>query len=275
MSTKQHPGAHDCYAAALPDEPYFVLLARDPSAPELIEQWAAWRDGSVIAGTRPADEKAQVDEAYQCAADMRSWRRFNLGAWRKLRPAEVSHSVHVKAQKAHDYLASELKRHAPAISPGAGLLEICAQTAGFITALVNQNKAMGDMIQALRQERQANAERQTANAFAFENQFTNAGAPAPETPERTTPKVSATVGAPPRPNLAPGPWLHYRFGIIFELLHVALNEGTGEWMVVHMNRHSRTIFVRPASEWEQIVVTPDGRRLPRFRAPERKERKII
>jgi hypothetical protein len=309
MSTKQHPGPRDCYAAALPDEPYFVLLARDPSAPDLIEQWAEWRDGSIVAGARPSDEKAQVDEAYRCASEMRTWRRLNLGVWRRPAGSDAPRGVIIVAKQAREYLTSELKRHAPHLTPVADLLGICGQVAGFITALVNQNRALaesraaqnqmlGEMDRKIRhlesqvsassplsataggrRSAMINAQVRThdlgSEAFAFENQFTSAGASAPETPERTTPKVSATVGAPPRPNLSPGPWIHYKFNTVFELLNVALNEGTGEWMVVHMNRHSRNIFVRPVGEWEQIVVTNDGRRVPRFRAPERKDRKNV
>lgn len=40
MSTKNSPGAYDCYANAEPDEEMFVLLSRDESAPEVVEFWA-------------------------------------------------------------------------------------------------------------------------------------------------------------------------------------------------------------------------------------------
>jgi len=40
MGTKNDPGKYDCYAAAEPDEPMFVLLARDETAPLLVERWA-------------------------------------------------------------------------------------------------------------------------------------------------------------------------------------------------------------------------------------------
>lgn len=36
MGTKNRPGTFDCYAAAGPDEPLFVLLGRDPVAPLLV-----------------------------------------------------------------------------------------------------------------------------------------------------------------------------------------------------------------------------------------------
>ena len=39
MGTKSEPGRFDCYGKAAVDEPIFVLLARDPAAPELIRAW--------------------------------------------------------------------------------------------------------------------------------------------------------------------------------------------------------------------------------------------
>ncbi len=68
MGTKNHPGSFDCYAAAEDDEPMFVLLARDPFAPVLVERWAARR----IAERGSPDAKAE--EAIDCAAAMRAWR---------------------------------------------------------------------------------------------------------------------------------------------------------------------------------------------------------
>lgn len=66
MGTKNNPGRYDCYDAAHPDEPMFVLLARDPLAPILVEAWAQLR-----ALTKPDREK-QI-EAFNCANDMRGW----------------------------------------------------------------------------------------------------------------------------------------------------------------------------------------------------------
>ena len=67
MGTKQNPGAFDCYEAAEDDEPMFVLLARDPDAPALVEQWATWR-----LEWKPGDT-VKVAEARACAAAMRRW----------------------------------------------------------------------------------------------------------------------------------------------------------------------------------------------------------
>lgn len=66
MGTKAEPGAYDCYAHAEPDEPLFVLLARDAYAPVVVEQWADW------ATVKGDTEKA--DEARALASEMRSWR---------------------------------------------------------------------------------------------------------------------------------------------------------------------------------------------------------
>jgi hypothetical protein len=43
MGTKNEPGTFDCYDVAEDDEPMFVLLARDKSAPDLVRQWAEQR----------------------------------------------------------------------------------------------------------------------------------------------------------------------------------------------------------------------------------------
>lgn len=70
MGTKNKPGKFDCYAAAHPDEPMFVLLGRDPLAPFLVDEWAHQR-----AATREMTEQniAKVNEARECARAMRAW----------------------------------------------------------------------------------------------------------------------------------------------------------------------------------------------------------
>ena len=83
MASKAQTAKYDCYHNALPDEPMFILLARDPAAPFLVEQWAEGRANAITAGERPMSDTAMVDEAMQCAADMRAWREKNDGVWRK------------------------------------------------------------------------------------------------------------------------------------------------------------------------------------------------
>lgn len=86
MGTKQHPAPNDCYARALPDEPMFTLLARDPMAPDLIDDWADRRVFDIQCGRRSIDDAAMVAEARQCAVAMREWRTANDGKWRLPHP---------------------------------------------------------------------------------------------------------------------------------------------------------------------------------------------
>lgn len=87
MGTKNNPGSFDCFEAADPDEPMFVLLARDQLAPYLVEMWAQMRSGDVISvydtcnrmvqdhmvTYTPKDEKPKVDEAVLCIEAMEDW----------------------------------------------------------------------------------------------------------------------------------------------------------------------------------------------------------
>jgi hypothetical protein len=75
MGTKNSPGQFDCYAKAEPDEPMFVLLARDPAAPDLVESWANRRLAMINDGLKPESDKAMITEARQCAEAMRVWRQ--------------------------------------------------------------------------------------------------------------------------------------------------------------------------------------------------------
>jgi hypothetical protein len=83
MGSKTNPGKFDCHANALPDEPMFVLLARDPDFAELVLMWADKRQSAVRCGERPDTDTALVAEARQCALNGARWRKENLGKWRK------------------------------------------------------------------------------------------------------------------------------------------------------------------------------------------------
>lgn len=82
MGSKNEPGEFDCYANALPDEPMFILLVRDPAAPEIVEQWAKDRMTAIRRGRKPMADIATVAEAELCAKSMRKWRKENDGKWR-------------------------------------------------------------------------------------------------------------------------------------------------------------------------------------------------
>ncbi len=83
MGTKTNPGEFDCYGNALPDEPMFILLARDPSAPSIVRTWAMERRREILAGRRPTSDERLVDEALTCADAMERWREENDGRWRR------------------------------------------------------------------------------------------------------------------------------------------------------------------------------------------------
>ena len=83
MGTKAKPGKFDCYANALPDEPMFILLARDPGAAFAVEMWADRRENAINIGIKPKSDMAMVKEARDCARIMRAWREANDGKWRR------------------------------------------------------------------------------------------------------------------------------------------------------------------------------------------------
>lgn len=74
MSTKNNPGPVDCYAAAEPDEPMFILLARDPRAAVLVNLWATMRS---LAGD---DTTGKAVTAFALADDMVAWLKQNRQA---------------------------------------------------------------------------------------------------------------------------------------------------------------------------------------------------
>jgi hypothetical protein len=77
MATKLNPGQFDCYHAADADEPMFVLLARDLSAPTIVRVWAEARRLAINTGNKPESDRAMVDEANACADAMEEWRKKN------------------------------------------------------------------------------------------------------------------------------------------------------------------------------------------------------
>lgn len=65
--TKNDPGKFDCHAAAEPNEPLFVLLGRDAQAPNLIRQWALFRE-------RLGEDPEKVQNARLIATRMEAFR---------------------------------------------------------------------------------------------------------------------------------------------------------------------------------------------------------
>lgn len=75
MGTKNNPGKFDCYSKAEPDEPVFILLARDPDAPKIVLEWVKHR---ITRGDPLTHERmAKIHEAVDCAIEMEKWRNKN------------------------------------------------------------------------------------------------------------------------------------------------------------------------------------------------------
>ena len=68
MSTKNDPGPFDCWANAKSDEPMFILLARDASAPAIVRRWVQLREER--GGAKPE----KLAEALDCAKAMERWK---------------------------------------------------------------------------------------------------------------------------------------------------------------------------------------------------------
>ncbi|MCK5615395.1 hypothetical protein KAR91_76735 [Candidatus Pacearchaeota archaeon] len=70
MSTLNNPGPHDCLKKVHPDEPIFVLCARDPLAPRCVRKWAydalQRNDGTKI---------DKINEALKTADEMEEWQK--------------------------------------------------------------------------------------------------------------------------------------------------------------------------------------------------------
>lgn len=88
MGSMMMPGKYDCAARALPDEPTFTLLARDPQAPSLVREWAYRRAHDIAAGARPPEDVVMVTEAIELADQMEKWRAANDGKWRPKLPIQ-------------------------------------------------------------------------------------------------------------------------------------------------------------------------------------------
>lgn len=114
MGTKANPAANDCYSRALPDEPHFALLARDPTAPAVVLFWATHREAMIARGDAPESDMSIVGEARACVENMRAWRQENDGAWRRKREPSDSYT------DARDLIAGALQHIVPGTAEGIG-----------------------------------------------------------------------------------------------------------------------------------------------------------
>lgn len=73
MGTKLNPGPYDCYTKAAPDEPIFILRAKDPIAPIMVQMWARLTEYFAKEHKQSVDD-VKLIEAFNCAEQMRIWR---------------------------------------------------------------------------------------------------------------------------------------------------------------------------------------------------------
>ena len=73
MGTKTQPAKFDCYKNAEDEEPMFVLLARDVTAPLLVALWAILRKRY----RETEQDREQEIEAMVAARAMRDWLQQN------------------------------------------------------------------------------------------------------------------------------------------------------------------------------------------------------
>lgn len=102
MGTKNSPGVFDCYHAAEPDEPMFVLLGRDPLAHMLVRIWADLRQGF--------DSPDKVNEARTCADALEAWARKKRG------DAKVDEASREMSHAALRYVERCLRRYEKAVA---------------------------------------------------------------------------------------------------------------------------------------------------------------
>lgn len=153
MAAKNRFNHIDCLAAALPDEEYFVLLARDPAFPAMLGIWASLRVGNVQAATENFTllcspelmqhymrhpDLAKSEEAIQTANRGADWRAENMNGPNGI-PTWKSSLVRPQMMQVDPYKAAadkllgtepaegerEVGKHPALAAPYTGGQEIC------------------------------------------------------------------------------------------------------------------------------------------------------
>lgn len=87
MGTKANPGPFDCYAKLEPNEPYFLIMGRDPMGQQLVEMWCSgaelWLSSkygspgndNLTFGAWMSRERAKISEARAVAEAMATYCR--------------------------------------------------------------------------------------------------------------------------------------------------------------------------------------------------------
>ena len=79
MGTKNQPGHYDCYGNAEPDEPMFIVLARDVSAPAVVRDWADRRELMIDNGQKLNRYRDGINGNTEAEADLNAKLRREIG----------------------------------------------------------------------------------------------------------------------------------------------------------------------------------------------------
>lgn len=90
MSTKINPGKFDCYAKLARDEPYFVLRAKDPIAPDMVRAWRYIRCGDVAAAMA---ELLSAHSTWEHAVDNEDRSMLHAGSDKSLEALSCSNAM--------------------------------------------------------------------------------------------------------------------------------------------------------------------------------------
>jgi hypothetical protein len=137
MASKNKPGRYDGLAKAAPDEPYFVLLARDADAVPALMAWCRSRLQRIRAGDKPLVDLDQVIEAITVVRAMVFWRRHHP------RPASAGDGIPsgVRSQRI-DLVSQELAEFAGEITRDAAASWVCLIDGNTIGHAATKNGAI-------------------------------------------------------------------------------------------------------------------------------------
>jgi hypothetical protein len=119
-------GNHDCLAKRAPDEPYFVILARDPDGPAIVDLWAQHRR---VAGGDPE----HCDQVNAIAGAMRAWRAGPTGFASNSAPEPIAYS----RLDAVDRVRRALQQVCDEIVPAKAYAESCGLEGGKLPSAVH------------------------------------------------------------------------------------------------------------------------------------------
>jgi hypothetical protein len=206
MGTKNNPGNFNCHAAAMPDEPIFVLLGRDPAAPHAIECWVEERER--LGKVETDDDRDRIAECRAAQAKMRIWREANLfgpngqPTWKESREHSLEEAMR------------------PIKFDPAG---VEASGDGDEAVRINRTWLL-ELARALRDAGDLNKPREIASLLELAARALSPRKPSPEKEDRMDPRPEAAYDA--ADDLASAPRIpDHRFGSMVKTEHYAYARG--------------------------------------------------